>query len=564
MNSRQVLLSLKLNAYYSRLYSMVHKSQVLFLIFGGGLASLLMLFSLSSSTYDDKLSQDLFKVDVLTVANNDWSIKEVLSSSTDLFINNQAKYVNLGNENVKWLKLTLMSSSTPIATKNNDAAPSADNLILLLQKNRIHTPVELHYFTHDKGWLKQLIYPNAQFRQNIVTNLPKSMANKVFYLKLQGRYLRASLDVFTNQAFLENLQQFSLYSGLFFGMLVLFILYNAMLFIRLKQSSYLAYSVMLFLLGTWFFSGLGWLEYLFPSMTYLHNKTVVIGMLVVISIAEFAKHYLGIKSLSKTLTNRLTVAQWILSAFVIVRSSVANFLPEQFSQFAYGLGLLLCLFIFTCCFWGAILGIKKQQSAAWYYLIATLMFFVVAIIMGLSAGNIINFHFSWPMLQVASIIEVLIFSAGLVSIYYQQQLKEEIIEQQLQHAQQRLVRQLELSNELKDKVLNNVIDHKLFPELAKVTSILADIVFVQALGNECLVVYKKNNRKVKIELNCNLQNLLESFGDEYLIRIHKSYLVNPQQTMLLQRRSSADYDLNVADNFIPVGRKFLAKAKTLL
>jgi len=536
----------------------------LFLIFGGSLASLLMLFSLSSSTYDDKLSQDLFKVDVLTVANNDWSIKEVLSSSKDLFINNQAKYVNLGNEEVKWLKLTLMPSSTPAATKNNEAAPLADNLILLLQKNRIHTPVELHYFTHDKGWLKQLIYPNAQFRQNIVTNLPKSMANKVFYLKLQGRYLRASLDVYTNQAFLENLQQFSLYSGLFFGMLVLFILYNSMLFVRLKQSSYLAYSVMLFLLGTWFFSGLGWLEYLFPNMTYLHNKTVIIGMLVVISIAEFAKNYLGIKSLSKTLASRLTIAQWILSIFVILRLSIASLLPEQLNQFAYGLGLLLCLFMFACCFWGAILGIKKQQSAAWYYLIATLMFFVVAIIMGLSAGNVINFHFSWPMLQVASIIEVLIFSAGLVSIYYQQQQKEEVIEQQLQCAQQRLVKQLELSNKLKDKVLNNVIDHKLFPELAKVTSILTDIVFVQALGNECLVVYEKNNRKVKIELNCNLQNLLESFGDEYLIRIHKSYVVNPQQSILLQRRSSADYDLKVADNLIPIGRKFLAKAKTLL
>ena len=126
------------------------------------------------------------------------------------------------------------------------------------------------------------------------------------------------------------------------------------------------------------------------------------------------------------------------------------------------------------------------------------MFFFMATIMGLSAGNIIDFHFSWPLLQMTSAIEILIFSAGLVSIYYQQQQNEMAVEIELQQAQQKLVKQLEISNQLKDKVLNNVVDHKLFPELAKVTAFLPDIIYVQALGNDSLVVYKKITVKVKL------------------------------------------------------------------
>jgi len=337
-----------------------------------------------------------------------------------------------------------------------------------------------------------------------------------------------------------------------------------MLYLRLKTPSYLAYSIMLLLLGSWFLSGQGWLEYLLPEATYLKNMTVIIGGLLIVSIGEFAKHYLHIKTLSRRIYQVLVVAQLLLLLLLAVRLSLQDLLPSSVKQFAYGFGLLICFVIFIACFIAAIIGVNKQKTAAGYYLTATIMFFVMATIMGLSAGNIIDFHFSWPLLQATSAVEIIIFSAGLVSIYYQQQQNEMAIEIALQQAQHKLVKQLEISNELKDKVLNNVVDHKLFPELAKVTAFLPEIIYVQALGNECLVVYKKNHRKSKVELACNLQNLLESFDDEYLIRVHKSYLVNPLQPMSLQRRTSADYDLQLDKETVPVGRKYLNEVKKII
>jgi hypothetical protein len=467
----------------------------------------------------------------------------------------KGNYVNLGNRDNLWLKLIVKDTPTHFN--------QIDNLILVLKKNRIHTPIELHYLTKSNTWQKQIVQESPQFHHNIVTRLPSDISSDLLYLKLQGRYLRTSLFVFKNDDFFEDIQYSTFFSGLFFGMLGLFILYHLMLYLRLKEPSYLAYSAMLLLLGFWFLSGQGWLEYLLPNMYYLHNKTVFTGALLVVAIAEFAKHYLQIKTFSLWLYKGLKVTQLLLLLLALTRLTVGEYLTEQFNQIGYGIGLFISFIIFVGCFSAAILAVKKQIMAAWYYLTATVMFFIVSTIMGLSAGNIISFNFSWPLLQITSAIEIIIFSAGLVSIYYQQQQNELIIEEQLKQTQFRLVNALEVSNSLKDKILNNVVDHQLFPILAKVTDLLPDIIYVQALGNECLVAYEKNNRTAEMALSCNLQSLLDSFGSDYFMRVHKSYLVNPQQPMVLQRRTSADYDVKILNELIPVGRKHLHQIKAL-
>ncbi|MCJ8296132.1 MAG: LytTR family transcriptional regulator DNA-binding domain-containing protein [Colwellia sp.] len=524
-----------------------------------------LIDSATQTVAGKKTEQSSLVVEVATFTQHDWDVEALLSPLNEVtFSPHKGNFINLGSRDFLWLKLTFPPNPFEISLKTSLEKIPKQTQILVLKKNRIYTPVELHYLTLNEGWAKEVVHGSPQFHQNIVIRLPNEMLTNTFYLKLHGRYLRASLYLFDDKGFFEDLQQSSLVSGLFFGMLLLFSLYHLMLYLRLKEPSYLAYSVMLLLLGTWFLSGQGWIEYLLPNVTYLKNMTVIIGGLLIVSIGEFAKHYLQINTLSRRIYKALVLAQCLLLSLLVARLSLQSILPASVKQFSYGLGLLTCFIIFIACFSAAIIGVKKQKTAAGYYLTATILFFVMATIMGLSAGNIIDFHFSWPLLQMTSAIEILIFSAGLVSIYYQQQQSEMAVEIELQQAQQKLVKQLEISNQLKDKVLNNVVDHKLFPELAKVTAFLPDIIYVQALGNDSIVVYKKNHRKSKIELACNLQNLLESFGDEYLIRIHKSYLVNPLQAMSLQRRTSADYDLQLGKETVPVGRKYLNEAKKLV
>ena len=254
---------------------------------------ILFIHSVTQTAAGKKTEQSPLTVEVATFTQHDWDIEALLSPLNKVtFEPHQGNFINLGSRDFLWLKVTLppriLNTSLEISLKTSTEKSPKQTQILVLKKNRIYTPVELHYLTLNEEWAKEVVHGSPQFHQNIVIRLPNEIVANTFYLKLHGRYLRTSLYLFDDKAFFADLQQSSLVSGLFFGMLLLFSLYHLMLYLRLKQPSYLAYSVMLLLLGTWFLSGQGWIEYLLPNVTYLKNMTVIIGGLLIVSIGEFA------------------------------------------------------------------------------------------------------------------------------------------------------------------------------------------------------------------------------------------------------------------------------------
>jgi hypothetical protein len=250
------------------------------------------------------------------------------------------------------------------------------------------------------------------------------------------------------------------------------LLFNLMLFIRLKTPSYLAYSALLTILLLWFLSGQGWLTFMLPNTIWLQHITVVLGLMLAISGAEFAKHYLQIKTVSMRLFKVLSALQLVIAAFLLAKVTVADAVGPVLYNIGYGVGLISALALMTGCFAGALIGVRQGKTSAlykpaWYYIAATILFFVTALLMGLSAGNIIKLPFSWRFLQLASVVEVVIFSAGLVSIVHQQRLQQQ--KQRQQHQEQRqqqrqvegelaiaqaeLVTQLQVTNQLKDNIM---------------------------------------------------------------------------------------------------------------
>lgn len=519
-------------------------------------------FSLATSSSSETLNEypEQATFEVLQTSNTDFSPGKNPSEIEDSeFHRLDGRYVNLAEREFTWLKINLINHSSETV--------AADNSILVIKRNGVHQAAELYFQTQQtqtsgsSDWHKQIIQGSAVFHQHLVAGLPKDLISSTLYLKLSGRYLRADIAILDQQAFFKQLQNNAFSDGLFYGILALFIVYNLMLYVRLKIPSYLAYSGLLSVLALWFLSGQGWLAYLLPKIGEAQNKTVLLGSLLALAIAEFAKHYLQIKSLSQRLHQTIIVSQALLTCLLLSKLLLGSYLQGQVYQIGYSLGLLVILLIIVACLSSALLGVKNRRVAAWYYLIASGLFLLMLILMGLSAAALLNMRFSWQLLQITAVIEIVIYSAGLVAIYHQQQQKGQAMQAELTKAQAQLVKQLEISNSLKDKVLNKVIDPKLFPELAKITRFLPNVLYVQASGNYCQVVYKNSQRKQKIELECSLQNLIDSFGDEYFCRIHKSYLINPGQSFSLQRRTSADYDVNLVNELLPVGRKYLSELK---
>jgi len=185
----------------------------------------------------------------------------------------------------------------------------------------------------------------------------------------------------------------------------------------------------------------------------------------------------------------------------------------------------------------------------------------VAISMSLSASGIMHIPFSWRTLQLASVLEISILSIGFIVEYYQKHREMEKIEGQLKFVEAEFAEFKIDSQSFKDKLSSNLVDHNLIPELAKILTIIPQLYFIKANGNYSVAYYVNDGVLVEIFVDCNLQSLLESIGELALLRCHKSYLINTKQKYQLLRRTSADYDLVIEQNRIPVGRKYLSTVR---
>ena len=85
--------------------------------------------------------------------------------------------------------------------------------------------------------------------------------------------------------------------------------------------------------------------------------------------------------------------------------------------------------------------------------------------------------------------------------------------------------------------------------------------YVRASGSTTQVYYQKEDNIKELLLDCSLQNLETCFNEDHLLKIHKSYLINPKVKFSLHRRSSADYDLVFKKHNLPVGRKYVKQIK---
>ena len=124
---------------------------------------LCILFLIISQNSSPVQTEQQLSISVVPSSQNDWTIEQLLLVKEPYNVVND-NYVNLGKRNHLWLKVKLESQAVK-STQN-------ENLILVLKKNRIYTPLELHYLTKNKIWQKKVIHGNPQFQHNIVSNLP--------------------------------------------------------------------------------------------------------------------------------------------------------------------------------------------------------------------------------------------------------------------------------------------------------------------------------------------------------------------------------------------------------
>ena len=296
-----------------------------------------------------------------------WTIDEVTSPElSGRFAPAGSRSINLGfTQSAHWLRFRL-------------ATPAGEAAEWLLEIDRpLIDYMELHlpdgaggYFTKRAGRL----YPFAQrevLHRNFVFRIPIEPGDsRTYYLRLQSKSsIHLSPTLWSPAAFARANHQQQMALGMFYGTLCVMIFYNLLLFVSLRDRSFLYYGmyIVCFGLALMVRDGLAY-EYLFPDLPVWNREfhLLIMGVAIFWAVQFFRSFLMTSAHIPKT--DRAMVALMGVATLAVVwelLGDAPSFLPHALMLVAVALSL-----------GGAILCARLGYRPAWYCLAAWTAFFV--------------------------------------------------------------------------------------------------------------------------------------------------------------------------------------------
>lgn len=430
-----------------------------------------------------------------------------------------------------------------------------------VSRNNHFSPIYLTYINENER-VKQSLLKATSDSKLMRMQLPEMNHLQEIFIELSGRYLRGQIIISGEENIFDNIKTASVMSGMYYGVVLLFILFSLVLATLKQPVTYFSYALMLLITALWIASGEGWLNFLIPSLAQLPFFTAnSLGILFFLSFASFSKQYLQLKVLHKVLSRFLSFSQVYMTAVWLFYCVFFERLPTGLYQAFYAVTLLVGLAILLSSLTGAVVSFRKGRQQAIFYLLAASVFFGVGLTSALSISAVIEGYMGWHSIQLASFLEILLLTMGFI-VWHQQQTEEvKQLDSELRNALSELTSTKLDIEKLKSNMTNNLIPPTLTPHIARLVSLLPNCIYIKACGNYSEAHYKQSEQIKMSLIDCNLQAIEESLGHERVFRCHKSYLVLVDRYYEVKRRSSADFDLFFDEVRIPIGRKYLNKAK---
>lgn len=268
-----------------------------------------------------------------------------------------------------------------------------------------------------------------------VTLPPRSL--QVYYFRAQSEgSLLFPLKIWKEREYLLAEEKRSAGRALYYGLLLFIIIFNFFLYLTLREPVYILYvgfiSVLLLVQAT--LHGKTF-QYLWPNMPYLQNGTILIGVPLMVLLAnEFSRHFLAMPSAAPRL-NKVLIGLGALCGLNIVASFFVS--PEL----AKGGALLLALItIVVLLLAGPLLWLQGLRQAR-LYTCGWLLLLIGSSLTALLEFGILPYSVPTAYgVQIGSAAEAIILSLAIVDrVYHERQerlkIQEDIIEAQRQQQQ---------------------------------------------------------------------------------------------------------------------------------
>ena len=441
------------------------------------------------------------KVAVLEDVNNSFLFKDVLNSEN--FELSQTAVSNFGvTSSAYWFKFKVKNATTAQQLLLEIEFPEIDEVEFYspepngeykLHKSGQNIPFSQREYDHQHYIFQLNVKPNK---------------SKVFFLKVRsGEDLLVPLSVGTERAIFQMNTERDLISGIYFGIVLIMLLYNLFVYFSVKDKSYLLYVGYILFVGLVQACFLGYgFKYLWPNSTWIALKSVYIagagsGIFVLLFLSRFLQ--------VKRYFPRLYKVSFVLH-FIYALSLILAFL--NFSNLAFNIlnanAMLVSIYVFVVCIKILLLGSRTAKFFLWAWSI----FFLGVILFVMRNFGLLPYNdFTYYILMIGSGIGILVLSLALadkINIY--KDLKDK--------AQERVLKQLKAKKKLMEE--QNVMLEEKVAERTK------------ALHFANVQLSKKNDEKVAMmkEIHHRVKNNLQVVNS--LLRL-QSYEVQDERVVKL-------------------------------
>mgnify|MGYP000684042100 CR=1 FL=1 len=367
--------------------------------------------------------------------NKAFTIEEI---SSDIFntkwIKNSSEHLNLGyNSNTIWLKIEV-ENETEIQDWNLNLDITFTDSITFYQKNITNNSV---WKVTKTGWH----YPYFS-RPNLASNsfvfplyFTQSHKNISYLRVVSSNPILFPLSITTQKSTIQSSQNKHIGYGIYFGILLVICLYNLIIYIIVKDVSYLYYVISIFFTLIIFGGTSGYLfKYIYPNYPSVNIYLIRIAMVgIIYATGLFALHFLKIKKYS-ILFYRYFLLIFILAFFALIL---------DFTFYKSAINNMVKLHSFSLLLVGIYCWIKGNKFA-YIYTFAWLGYITGGLMITLrNSGSLpINFLTNHGA-EIGSALEVVLLSIAVAERYRIIKKEKEISTKKALELEQRTTQQLE-------------------------------------------------------------------------------------------------------------------------
>ncbi len=327
--------------------------------------------------------------------------------------------------------------------------------------------LEIAYPTLDKVYLSKVVNDSILFTDSAGESFPfgtrkNSYKNLVFDLKLQPEetaiyYIKVSsgdqiilpISITNKTSLSSKIETETLFSGIYFGIILVMFLYNIFIFTSTKDRSYLYYVTYILLVGFTqaVLNGYAF-KYLWPDNPWFAERaTPLFGALSGTITIYFVRHFLQTKQFAPRFNFLLNIFALVYIISISV-TLLGNFqLGYNLVNANAGPGSFILLFT------GIFIYRKYRNRTALFFTIAWSIFLISIMIFVLKDVGIIPYNgFTVLGLQIGSAIEVTLLSFALadkINIYRQEKEKSQALALERAKENEQIVREQNVTLEKK-------------------------------------------------------------------------------------------------------------------